>query len=241
MIAKYLIKYIKKNNKVISEATYSKINSLISIEMILGIVFSALGGLFATSIITGESNPLFFILGACFIYYGIVSFVFGNISLFNDLWEREDLRMDKCLTNHDRLKRKDGYIINFKTTDGTFDEDNDVSYLISKNGMIVSENSFDTIVLSKQDGLELFISVSKWLKFIKDQKELPYIEIEEIDVSYQIKSPYVEVPYTFKEPSVMLVVSDEFFAQYERFSKTIDSQKKGFVKSKDSIVRCLSY
>lgn len=241
MIAKYLIKYIKKNNKVISEATYSKINSLISIEMILGIVFSALGGLFATSVITGKSNPLFFILGACFIYYGIVSFVFWNISSFNNLWDRKDLRMGKCLTNHDRLKRKDGYIINFKTTDGTFDEDNDVSYLISKNGMIVSENSFDTIVLSKQDGLELFTSVSKWLKFIKDQKDLPYIEIEEIEMSYQIKSPYVEAPYTFKEPSVMLVVTDEFFAQYERFSKIIDSQKKGFVKSKDSIVRGLSY
>lgn len=241
MIAKYLIKYIKKNNKVVSEATYSKINNLISIEMVLSIIFSVLGGLLVASVITGKSNPLLFILGACFIYYGIVSFVFWNISAFNDLWERKELIMNTCSNEHDRLKREDGYIINFKTTDGTFDEDNDVSYLISKNGMIVSENSFDTIVLSKQDGSELYISVVKWLKFIKGQKELPYIEIEEIEVSYQIKSPYVETPYTFKEPSVMLVVPDEFFAQYEKFSKTTDSKKKEFVKSEDSIVRGLSY
>lgn len=194
---------------------------------------------FASAIfLAHDESPVTFILGICMLCYCFVTLFSVYQFSRDDLWEFKTEAINKYLSYSKKLKKEDGYSINFKQPTSNH---KGFAYSISKNGITLSEKPLDTIGLLKEDGNGHYTAIDKWLRFVEKQNELPYIAIEEIGLFYQTTSPYVEIPYTFKEPSVMLVVPDEFFAQYEKFSKTIDSQKKEFVKSEDSIVRGLSY
>ena len=226
MIALLLITNIKKKNKIISTATYSKIKLLSLVEFILSIIISAIVAMLFSTIHN------YFLLAFGIAIYVSVSGIF--------LFEGTDLEFKTAVTNkysthnggqiyHKRLKREDGYIISFKTLNFSIDSynhklvnKNDFLYSISK-GIIISENTLDTIVLLNEGGKSHFAPISIFVKFIKD-KEVPYIEFEEIDLTYKNKSPYIKETSTVERPSVLLVLPDEFIEQYLVFAKEEDNK-----------------
>ena len=210
MITKYIIKNIRKKNKVASEATFSKIQTLFSVELCLCVVATFASVIF----LAHDESPVTFILGICMLCYVIVSFFSVYQFSRDDLWEFKTEAINKYLSYSKKLKKEDGYSINFKQPTSNY---KGFAYSISKNGIILSEKPLDTIGLLKEDGNGHYTAIDKWLRFVEEQNELPYIEIEEIGLFYQTTSPYVEKSQPTEKPSVILVLPDEFIDKYIEF------------------------
>lgn len=210
MFTKYLIKYIRKNKRVVSVATFDKIQTLFSVELCLIVVAA-----FASAFFMAHDEALVtFILGICMLCYCFVTlFSVYQISK-NDLWEFKTEAINKYLSYSKKLKKEDGYSINFKQPTSNH---KGFAYSISKNGITLSEKPLDTIGLLKEDGNGHYTAIDKWLRFVEEQNELPYIAIEEIRLFYQTTSPYVEKSQPTEKPSVLLVLPDEFIEQYIEF------------------------
>ena len=210
MISKYLIKHIRKNKKVVSVETFSKIQTLFSVELCLCVV-----AVFASAFfLAHEESSVTFILGICMLFYCFVTlFSVYQISK-NDLWEFKTEAINKYLSYNKSLKKEDGYSISFKQPTSNH---KGFAYSISKNGITLSEKPLDTIGLLKEDGNGHYTAIGKWLRFVKEQNELPYIEIEEIGLFYQTTSPYVEKSQPTEKPSVILVLPYEFIDKYIEF------------------------
>lgn len=210
MISKYLIKHIRKNKKVVSVETFSKIQTLFSVELCLCVVAAFASAFF----LAHEESSVTFILGICMLFYCFVTlFSVYQISK-NDLWEFKTEAINKYLSYNKSLKKEDGYSISFKQPTSNH---KGFAYSISKNGITLSEKPLDTIGLLKEDGNGHYTAIGKWLRFVKEQNELPYIEIEEIGLFYQTTSPYVEKSQPTEKPSVILVLPDEFIDKYIEF------------------------
>lgn len=210
MITKYLIKHIRKNKKVVSEATFSKIQTLFNVELSLCVVATFASAIF----LAHDESPVIFILGICMLCYVIVSFFSVYQFSSDDLWEFKTEAINKYLSYSKKLKKEDGYSINFKQSTSNH---KGFAYSISKNGITLSEKPLDTIGLLKGDGNGHYTAIDKWLRFVEEQNELPYIAIEEIGLFYQTTSPYVEKSQPTQKPSVILVLPDEFIEQYIEF------------------------
>lgn len=210
MFTKYLIKYIRKNKRVVSVATFDKIQTLFSVELCLIVVAA-----FASAFFMAHDEALVtFILGICMLCYCFVTlFSVYQISK-NDLWEFKTEAINKYLSYSKKLKKEDGYSINFKQPTSNH---KGFAYSISKNGITLSEKPLDTIGLLKEDGNGHYTAIDKWLRFVEEQNELPYIAIEEIRLFYQTTSPYVEKSQPTEKTSVLLVLPDEFIEQYIEF------------------------
>ena len=210
MITKYIIKNIRKNKKVVSEATYSKIQTLFGVELCLCVVAAFASAIF----LTHDEAPVTFILGICMLCYMFVTLFSVYQFSRDDLWEFKTEAINKYLSYSKKLKKEDGYSINFKQP---ISNHKGFAYSISKNGITLSEKPLDTIGLLKEDGNGHYTAIDKWLRFVKEQNELPYIAIEEIGLFYQTTSPYVEKPQPTQKPSVILVLPDEFIDKYIEF------------------------
>lgn len=210
MITKYIIKNIKKKNKVISVATFSKIQTLFSVELFLCVAAAFTSAIF----LAHDEAPVTFILGICMLCYVFVTLFSVYQFSRDDLWEFKTEAINKYLSYSKELKKEDGYSINFKQPTSNH---KGFAYSISKNGITLSEKPLDTIGLLKEDGNGHYTAIDKWLRFVKEQNELPYIAIEEIGLFYQTTSPYVEKSQPTQKPSVILVLPDEFIDKYIEF------------------------
>lgn len=210
MITKYLIKHIKKNKKVVSVATFDKIQTLFSVELCLIVVAAFASAFFMAH----DEAPVTFILGICMLCYCFVTLFSVYQFSRDDLWEFKTEEINKYLSYSKKLKKEDGYSINFKQPTSNH---KGFAYSISKNGITLSEKPLDTIGLLKEDGNGHYTAIDKWLRFVKEQNELPYNAIEEIELFYQTTSPYVEKSQPAQKPSVILVLPDEFIDKYIEF------------------------
>lgn len=210
MITKYLIKHIRKNKKVVSVATFDKIQTLFSVELCLIVVAAFASAFFMAH----DEAPVTFLFGICMLCYCFVTLFSVYQFSRDDLWEFKTEAINKYLSYSKKLKKEDDYSINFKQPTSNH---KGFAYSISKNGITLSEKPLDTIGLLKEDGNGHYTAIDKWLRFVKEQNELPYIAIEEIGLFYQTTSPYVEKSQPTQKPSVILVLSDEFIDKYIEF------------------------
>ena len=55
------------------------------------------------------------------------------------------------------------------------------------------------------------------MNFIKEKQEFPYTEIEEINLTYKVTSPYIKEVLEEREASVIVTLPDDFVAELKAF------------------------
>lgn len=109
MITKYIIKNIRKKNKVVSEATFSKIQTLFSVELCLCVVAAFASAIF----LAHDESPVTFILGICMLCYCFVTLFSVYQFSRDDLWEFKTEAINKYLSYSKKLKKENYFEISY--------------------------------------------------------------------------------------------------------------------------------
>lgn len=218
MITKILVEIIKRNKmKLKSATTGDNFRLAICFELILSI-FTTVAG----SILTSNSNTHIMIFGIIILIYGICctisffSYLFGSKSFCEWKWELTP----KYYSTGTVLKRDEGYSISFKP--GSWYE---TICLIEKNGLVYKSERISNIGIRNSETMR-YTEIENLLNFIKEKQTFPYTEIEEIDLTYKVESPYIEEIREEREASVIVTLPDDFVEELKAFVHKDDDKKE---------------
>ena len=218
MITKILVKIIKRNKmKLKSATTGDNFRLAICFEFILSI-FTTVAG----SILTSNSNTHIMVFGIVILIYSMGSMIsfFSVFFTLNSLWEWNGELTSKYYSTGTILKRDEGYILSFKI--GYLGE---VIYLIEKNGLVYKSNSISNVGIRNSETMR-YTEIENLVNFIKEKQAFPYIEIEEIDLTYKVTSPYIKEVIEEREASVIVTLPDDFVAELKAFVHKDDDKKE---------------
>lgn len=209
MITKLLTSWLKKNKvKLKSRAIGDRFFAAFYIEFILGIFCAFVG------IALSFSNYIYImILGIIILIYSIgcmVSF-FSYLFSGKSFWEWNWELTPKYYSTGTVLKRDEGYSISFKS--GSWHE---TIYQIEKNGLVYKTESISNIGIRNSETMR-YTEIENLLNFIKEKQAFPYTEIEEIDLTHKVESPYIEEIREEREASVIVTLPDDFVAELKAF------------------------
>ena len=209
MITKILVEIIKRNKmKLKSATTGDNFRLAICFEFILSI-FTTVAG----SILTSNSNTHIMVFGIVILIYSMGSMIsfFSVFFTLNSLWEWNGELTSKYYSTGTILKRDEGYILSFKI--GYLGE---VIYLIEKNGLVYKSNSISNVGIRNSETMR-YTEIENLVNFIKEKQAFPYTEIEEIDLTYKVTSPYIKEVIEEREASVIVTLPDDFVAELKAF------------------------
>lgn len=149
----------------------------------------------------------------------MISF-FSVFFTLKSLWEWNGELTSKYYSTGTILKRDEGYTISFKT--GSFSE---VIYLIEKNGLVYKSNGISNIGIRNSENMR-YTEIENLVNFIKEKRAFPYTEIEEIDLTYKVTSPYIKEVIEEREASVIVTLPDDFVAELKAFVHKDDDKKE---------------
>lgn len=217
MITKILVEIIKRNKmKLKSATTGDNFRLAICFEFILSI-FTTVAG----SILTSNSNTHIMVFGIVILIYSMGSMIsfFSVFFTLNSLWEWNGELTSKYYTTGTILKRDEGYILSFKI--GYLGE---VIYLIEKNGLVYKSNSISNVGIRNSETMR-YTEIENLVNFIKEKQAFPYTEIEEIDLTYKVESPYIEEIREEREASVIVTLPDDFVTELKAFVHKDDDKE----------------
>lgn len=217
MITKILVKIIKRNKmKLKSATTGDNFRLAICFEFILSI-FTTVAG----SILTSNSNTHIMVFGIVILIYSMGSMIsfFSVFFTLNSLWEWNGELTSKYYSTGTILKRDEGYILSFKI--GYLGE---VIYLIEKNGLVYKSNSISNVGIRNSETMR-YTEIENLVNFIKEKQAFPYTEIEEIDLTYKVESPYIEEIREEREASVIVTLPDDFVTELKAFVHKDDDKE----------------
>lgn len=217
MITKILVEIIKRNKmKLKSAATGDNFRLAICFEFILSI-FTTVAG----SILTSNSNTHIMVFGIVILIYSMGSMIsfFSVFFTLNSLWEWNGELTSKYYSTGTILKRDEGYILSFKI--GYLGE---VIYLIEKNGLVYKSNSISNVGVRNSETMR-YTEIENLVNFIKEKQAFPYTEIEEIDLTYKVESPYIEEIREEREASVIVTLPDDFVTELKAFVHKDDDKE----------------
>ena len=70
-----------------------------------------------------------------------------------------------------------------------------------------------------------YTEIENLVNFIKEKQEFPYTEIEEIDLTYKVTSPYIKEVIEERETSVIVTLPDDFVAELKAFVHKDDKKE----------------
>lgn len=217
MITKILVEIIKRNKmKLKSATTGDNFRLAICFEFILSI-FTTVAG----SILTSNSNTHIIVFGIVILIYSMGSMIsfFSVFFTLNSLWEWNGELTSKYYSTGTILKRDEGYILSFKI--GYLGE---VIYLIEKNGLVYKSNSISNVGIRNSETMR-YTEIENLVNFIKEKQAFPYTEIEEIDLTYKVESPYIEEIREEREASVIVTLPDDFVTELKAFVHKDDDKE----------------
>ena len=217
MITKILVEIIKRNKmKLKSATTGDNFRLAICFEFILSI-FTTVAG----SILTSNSNTYIMVFGIVILIYSMGSVIsfFSVFFTLKSLWEWNGELTSKYYSTGTILKRDEGYILSFKI--GYLGE---VIYLIEKNGLVYKSNSISNVGIRNSETMR-YTEIENLVNFIKEKQAFPYTEIEEIDLTYKVESPYIEEIREEREASVIVTLPDDFVTELKAFVHKDDDKE----------------
>lgn len=217
MITKILVEIIKRNKmKLKSATTGDNFRLAICFEFILSI-FTTVAG----SILTSNSNTHIMVFGIVILIYSMGSMIsfFSVFFTLNSLWEWNGELTSKYYSTGTILKRDEGYILSFKI--GYLGE---VIYLIEKNGLVYKSNSISNVGIRNSETMR-YTEIENLVNFIKEKQAFPYTEVEEIDLTYKVESPYIEEIREEREASVIVTLPDDFVTELKAFVHKDDDKE----------------
>lgn len=217
MITKILVEIIKRNKmKLKSATTGDNFRLAICFEFILSI-FTTVAG----SILTSNSNTHIMVFGIVILIYSMGSMIsfFSVFFTLNSLWKWNGELTSKYYSTGTILKRDEGYILSFKI--GYLGE---VIYLIEKNGLVYKSNSISNVGIRNSETMR-YTYIENLVNFIKEKQAFPYTEIEEIDLTYKVESPYIEEFREEREASVIVTLPDDFVTELKAFVHKDDDKE----------------
>ena len=224
MIIKFLIDLIKKNKMQLdSKNTAWKLNIGLVTELLLGVIWTSIGLNMTLDYFVFHRVETLNIFGLIILLYGI-----SNMKILFDLfirskgtnnWEWKEEFSPKYYTTSKVLKRKDGYAISFRPK--TSDE---FIYSIEKNGIIHYSDRIKTVEIKTSESMK-YVEVKQLVDFIIEKQSFPYTEIEEIDRTYQLVSPYIKETIEKREASVIVTLPDDFVEELKAFVHKEDKKE----------------
>ena len=218
MITKLLIRWLKKNKvQLKTEAAGDRFFNAFCFESMLGMC-CAIAGL----ILVSSKYTHIMIFGIIILIYGICctisffSYLFSSKSFCEWKWELTP----KYYSTGTVLKRDEGYSISFKP--GSWYE---TICLIEKNGLVYKSEKISNIGIRNSETMR-YTEIENLLNFIKEKQTFPYTEIEEIDLTYKVESPYIEEIREEREASVIVTLPDDFVAELKAFVHKDDDKKE---------------
>lgn len=220
MITKILVNWIKKNKiQLKSKATADKFYGGMAFELILGIILAVVGSVsvFSKLSLMGKS------FGIVLLIYGASSVIsyFAYLGSSKSLWEWKWKLMSKYYSSGKILKRDEGYSISFQPGEWY-----DTIYTIEKNGLVYKSKSISNIGIRSSENMR-YTEIENLLNFIKEKQTFPYTEIEEIDITYQITSPYIKEIREKREASIIVTLPNDYVAELKAFIHK-DDEKESF-------------
>lgn len=202
--------------KLKSATTGDNFRLAICFEFILSI-FTTVAG----SILTSNSNTYIMVFGIVILIYSMGSVIsfFSVFFTLKSLWEWNGELTSKYYSTGTILKRDEGYILSFKI--GYLGE---VIYLIEKNGLVYKSNSISNVGIRNSETMR-YTEIENLVNFIKEKQAFPYTEIEEIDLTYKVESPYIEEIREEREASVIVTLPDDFVTELKAFVHKDDDKE----------------
>lgn len=71
-----------------------------------------------------------------------------------------------------------------------------------------------------------YTEIENLVNFIKEKQAFPYIEIEEINLTYKVTSPYIKEVLEEREASVIVTLPDDFVAELKVFVHKDEDKKE---------------
>ena len=219
MITKLLVNWIKKNKiQLKSEETASRFYGGMAFELLLGVILGMVGSVsvFCSPSLIGKS------FGIVILIYGASSVIsyFAHLGSSKSLWEWKWELTPKYYSTGTVLKRDEGYSISFKP--GSWYE---TIYQIEKNGLVYKTENISSIGIRNSETIR-YTEIENLLNFIKEKQSFPYTEIEEIDLTHKVESPYIKEIREEREASVILTLPDDFVAELKAFVHKDDDKKE---------------
>ena len=218
MITKLLVSWLKKNKvQLKTEATGRRFFNAFCFESMLGICCAIVGLVLATNKYTH-----IMIFGIIILIYGMcctISF-FSYWFSFKSFWEWKGELTSKYYSTGTVLKRDEGYSISFKP--GSWHE---TIYQIEKNGLVYKTESISNIGIRNSETMR-YTEIENLVNFIKEKQAFPYTEIEEIDLTYKVASPYIEEVREEREASLIVTLPDDFVKELKAFVHKDDDKKE---------------
>lgn len=225
MITKILINLLKKNKiQLETESSAWKFNVALVLESLLGAFCASVGLNMVLDYFIFHRVDNFNIFGLVTLLYGI-----ANMKILFDLfirskgtdpWNWQSELTEKYYTANEILKREDDYIISFRPNSL-----GKIFYYISKNGLIYRSGNIKTVGIRTSDNLK-YTEVDNLIDFIKVKQSFPYTEIEEIDITHEVSSPYIKKSIEKREASVILTLPDDYVEKLKAFIHKDDNKEQ---------------
>ena len=71
-----------------------------------------------------------------------------------------------------------------------------------------------------------YTEVDNLIDFIKVKQSFPYTEIEEIDITHEVSSPYIKKSIEKREASVILTLPDDYVEKLKAFIHKDDNKEQ---------------
>ena len=217
MITKLLVSWLKKNKvQLKTEAAVNRLRSVFCFESMLGMCCAIVGLILATSKYTH-----IMIFGIIILIYGMcctISF-FSFFASPKSFWEWNWELTSKYYSTGTILKRDEGYSISFKP--GPWYE---TIYQIEKNGLVYKTECISNIGIRNSETMR-YTEIENLINFIKEKQAFPYTEIEEIDLTYKVASPYIEEVREEREASLIVTLPDDFVKELKDFIHKDDKKE----------------
>ena len=225
MITKFLISWVKKNKvQLETEHTAWKFNIALVLESLLGSFCASIGLNMVLDYFVFHRVENFNIFGLVTLLYGIVNmkilFDLFIRSKGTDPWDWKSELTEKYYTANEILKREDDYIVSFRPNSL-----GKIFYYISKNGLIYRSGNIKTVGIRTSDNLK-YTEIDNLIDFIKIKQSFPYTEIEEIDITYEVSSPYIKNSIEKREASVILTLPDDYVEKLKAFIHKDDNKEQ---------------
>lgn len=161
------------------------------------------------------------VFGIVILIYSMGSMIsfFSVFFTLKSLWEWNGELTSKYYSTGTILKRDEGYILSFKI--GYLGE---VIYLIENNGLVYKSNSISNVGIRNSETMR-YTEIENLVNFIKEKQAFPYTEIEEIDLTYKVESPYIEEIREEREASVIVTLPDDFVTELKAFVHKDDDKE----------------
>ena len=207
-----------------TQNTAWKLNIGLVTELLLGVLWTLIGLNMTLDYFVFHRVENLNIFGLIALVYGIVNmkilFDLFVRSKGTNIWEWKEEFSPKYYTTGKVLKREDGYTISFRLK--TSDE---AIYSIEKNGLVHSYDRIKTVEIQTDESTK-YVEVKKLVDFIIEKQAFPYTEIEEIDRTYQLTSPYIKETIEKREPSVIIALPDDFVQELKVFVHKDDKKEQ---------------